>query len=110
MADLSALEELLLGGYDVGALLAAQASAGQGPGALLGLGGGLKPPLTQSGLGWAGPAPTDQSSIYQVRQKGSSGVGTSLRGFVREARSCSGFKASRCSERVLRSWFYRIGG
>ncbi|KAG2428384.1 hypothetical protein HYH02_014400 [Chlamydomonas schloesseri] len=65
MADLSALEELLLGGYDVGALLAAQASAGQAPGGLLGLGGGLKPPLTQSGLGWAGPAPTDQSSIYQ---------------------------------------------
>ncbi|GIL67185.1 hypothetical protein Vafri_20615 [Volvox africanus] len=69
MAELPGLEELILGGYDVNALLAgAQGqSAGQGLG-VLGLEAQLqlKPSsLTQQALGWPAATPTDQNDLYQ---------------------------------------------
>ncbi|GIM02359.1 hypothetical protein Vretimale_7232 [Volvox reticuliferus] len=72
MAELPGLEELLLGGYDVNALLASAQgqSGGQGLG-VLGLEAQLqlKPSsLTQQTLGWPAAAPTDQNDLYQVAQ------------------------------------------
>ncbi|GFR51938.1 hypothetical protein Agub_g14459 [Astrephomene gubernaculifera] len=69
MAELSALEELLLGGYDVGSLLAGvQApSAGQGLG-LLGLEAQLPlktTALPQQTLGWTNATHPEQSALYQ---------------------------------------------
>lgn len=73
MAEFPGLEELLLSGYDISALLTgAQAQApGQGLG-VLGLEAQLQlkaQALPQHGLGWPAVSPTDQTDLYQVKRE-----------------------------------------
>ncbi len=73
MAELPGLEELLLGGYDVSALLAG--APAQGGGQRLGVLGletqlQLKTPgLPQPSLGWSAVPSAEQNDLYQVRQR-----------------------------------------